>query len=238
MFTVNEYVEALKLILPNLSEKKLRMLKLNYLAPGRSITPRQISSALGWATGGASHPHYADLGKVIARQIGKKIKPFRDGIPHPVRVLAEFRGSRPVYWEMWPNLAAAIEQLGIVDCHEENIFPDEAQAESVLSEGATYRVQVNAYERNPDARAKCIEHFGAICQVCNFDFGVVWGELMNGFIHVHHLKPLSEIQEEYFVDPVNDLRPVCPNCHAVIHSRRPALSIEEARVLLNRGVSR
>ena len=126
MFTVNEYIEALELILPNLSEKKLQMLKLNYLAPRRSITPRQISSALGWVNGSASHLHYGDLGKVIARQIGKTVKSFDDGTVYPVRVLVEFRGSRPVYWEMWPNLASAIEQLRIVDHNEESIFPDEA----------------------------------------------------------------------------------------------------------------
>ncbi len=33
-----------------------------------------------------------------------------------------------------------------------------------------------------------------------------------GFIHVHHLKPLSEVGYEYRVDPIRDLRPVCPNC--------------------------
>jgi predicted HNH restriction endonuclease len=40
------------------------------------------------------------------------------------------------------------------------------------------------------------------------------------------------LAREYVVDPVADLRPVCPNCHAVLHSRRPAYSIEEVRGLL------
>jgi 5-methylcytosine-specific restriction protein A len=55
---------------------------------------------------------------------------------------------------------------------------------------------------------------------------------MAGFIHVHHLTPLSTIGKEYRVDPIKDLRPICPNCHAVIHSRRPAMSIEEAKQLI------
>ncbi len=45
--------------------------------------------------------------------------------------------------------------------------------------------------------------------------------------------PISEIAEEYEVDPVKDLRPVCPNCHAMIHRRSPPLSIEELQVLLS-----
>jgi predicted HNH restriction endonuclease len=78
---------------------------------------------------------------------------------------------------------------------------------------------VNAYERNQEARRRCIERYGARCVVCGLDFGEVYGEVAEGLIHVHHLKPISEVGEGYVVDPVEDLRPVCPNCHAVIHLR-------------------
>jgi predicted HNH restriction endonuclease len=61
---------------------------------------------------------------------------------------------------------------------------------------------------------------------------LVYGPEVEGFIHVHHLRALSDLAREYVVDPVADLRPVCPNCHAVLHSRRPAYSIEEVRGLL------
>ena len=47
------------------------------------------------------------------------------------------------------------------------------------------------------------------------------------FIHVHHIKPLSEIDKEYKINPIQDLRPVCPNCHAMLHKKVPAYSIEE-----------
>jgi 5-methylcytosine-specific restriction enzyme A len=63
--------------------------------------------------------------------------------------------------------------------------------------------------------------------VCDFDFGAVYGEAAAGFIHVHHTKPLAMIGEQYEVDPIEDLRPVCPNCHAVIHLVNPPRSIEE-----------
>ena len=42
------------------------------------------------------------------------------------------------------------------------------------------------------------------------------GREAEGYIHVHHLRGLSDVGGEYVVDPVNDLRPVCPNCHAVL----------------------
>ncbi len=58
---------------------------------------------------------------------------------------------------------------------------------------------------------------------------------MRGFIHVHHVTPLHKIRSSYFVNPQTDLIPVCPNCHAVIHSKREPLSIEEMRQLLKKG---
>jgi len=111
-------------------------------------------------------------------------------------------------------------------------FPDEVDAVQTFREGAVRQVSVNAYEREPKARQKCIDYHGSSCSACDFNFGKVFGELGKGFIHVHHLKPLSEIAEEYEIDPIKDLRPVCPNCHAMIHRSSPTLSIEEIQMLL------
>jgi hypothetical protein len=108
-----------------------------------------------------------------------------------------------------------------------NLFPDELVEEKVFLEGAKKQVTVNAYERDPRARERCIEHYGARCFICDLSFGEVYGEIAEGFIHVHHIRPLSEIGSEYTVDPIKDLRPVCPNCHAVLHLNKPAFSIQE-----------
>jgi 5-methylcytosine-specific restriction protein A len=118
------------------------------------------------------------------------------------------------------------------DRPEQALTPDEIIDLTNLFEGATTTVTVNAYERNVPARNICIEHFGATCVVCNFDFGRRYGNAADGLIHVHHLVPLSEIGEHYSVDPIKDLRPVCPNCHAVIHRRNPPYSIDEVRRML------
>jgi hypothetical protein len=112
-------------------------------------------------------------------------------------------------------------------------FPDEFVSSSGLLEGALKRVYVNAYERNPAARSACIAHYGPTCVVCGFSFGAVYGPLAEGFIHVHHLKPLAEVGEQYEVDPISDLRPVCANCHAIIHLGDRCRRIEEARDLID-----
>ncbi len=117
-------------------------------------------------------------------------------------------------------------------------LPEEVAADQTgeqFVEGAIRTVLVNAYERNPAARRTCIKAHGTSCCVCGFSFGAVYGPMVEGYIHVHHLRSLSEIGCEYVVDPVEDLRPVCPNCHAVLHNRCPAYSIEEVRALFQQG---
>ena len=106
--------------------------------------------------------------------------------------------------------------------------PDEI-SEREYKEGAVRQVQVNSYERDRAARQACIRHYGPACVVCGFVFEERYGALGAGYIHVHHLVPISEIGENYRIDPIRDLRPICPNCHAMIHGRRPPLSIEEVR---------
>lgn len=118
---------------------------------------------------------------------------------------------------------------------EQFVLPDEVPVqEPLLVEGATRTIIVNAYERNPEARRRCIAAHQPRCFACGFDFGAVYGPEFAGFIHVHHVRPLSEVGGEYAVDPVKDLRPVCPNCHAVIHHGGQLRSIEDVRQLLAR----
>ncbi len=111
-------------------------------------------------------------------------------------------------------------------------YPDEVGAFSGLREGAAKPVLVNRFERNVAARRICLSHYGIACMVCELNFESTYGALGAGFIHVHHLKPLASIGREYVLDPIRDLRPVCPNCHAMLHRTTPPLSITALRRLL------
>jgi len=115
-------------------------------------------------------------------------------------------------------------------------LPEEIVSPRLYREGTSKQIFVNAYERNLEAREKCIEHYGYMCTVCSFDFEKVYGVVGKGFIHVHHLVPLSEVRQEYHLDPIKDLRPVCPNCHAMIHRIQPALTIEQLKLRHNKIV--
>lgn len=107
---------------------------------------------------------------------------------------------------------------------EENLYPEEVS--NNLKEGSKKIITVNSYERNTKARIECIKRYGVNCTVCGFNFKDTYGVRGVGFIHVHHLVPVSDIGDEYEIDPINDLRPVCPNCHAMLH-RKGNISIEE-----------
>ena len=102
--------------------------------------------------------------------------------------------------------ALIAEEIPMQECHS-------------LKEGAKRQIIVNSYERNPKARQACLQHYGTVCVVCGFDYKEFYGDEFAGKIHVHHLKALSEIEGEYEVDPIEDMRPVCPNCHLALHAK-------------------
>lgn len=100
-------------------------------------------------------------------------------------------------------------------------------------EGDVIEAHGTRYERDHKARKACIEKFGCKCAACGFDFEEVYGEAGKGFIEVHHLKPLSNIKEKHETIPVEDLRPLCSNCHSIVHRRKPEpYTIEEIKQMI------
>jgi len=108
----------------------------------------------------------------------------------------------------------------------------QTESENYLTEGKYKTVSVNIYERNIQARKECIEHFGLNCQVCKYNFEEKFGDLGKDFIHVHHIKEIATIGKEYKINPITDLIPVCPNCHSMLHKRKPAYSVTELKQIM------
>ncbi|MCD4685838.1 MAG: HNH endonuclease [Anaerolineae bacterium] len=147
--------------------------------------------------------------------------PQRSGVHIPDDIAIQLEAT-------WANLI----NRSHVDLPEEIVGPQH------YVEGATRQKMVNAYERNRAARERCIAHYGAVCSVCGFDFPEKYGPVGNKIIDVHHLIPLSEIRQGHVVDPIRHLRPVCPNCHAVIHKRTPPYTIKEVKVFISENEKR
>ncbi len=114
-------------------------------------------------------------------------------------------------------------------------IPEEISPDSLYAEGAVHQVTVNAYERNQMAREVCLRHYGRSCAVCEISFRQRYGAAGAGYIQVHHVQPISDIGKKYLLDPIKDLRPVCPNCHAVIHRRDPPFEISEVKEMLRKA---
>jgi hypothetical protein len=117
------------------------------------------------------------------------------------------------------------------------IYPEEIAEPEKYFEGAVRTVSVNAFERSATARVKCIATYGYLCAICGFDFEQIYGEIGAEFIHVHHLTPIAEVSASYQVDPTKDLRPVCPNCHAMLHRRTPPYTLEELKIIIKMQIN-
>lgn len=83
---------------------------------------------------------------------------------------------------------------------------------------------------------KIIHYYGTKCFVCGFDFEKTYGELGKGFIHIHHVTPISNRDGRYEIEVEKELFPVCPNCHAMLHRRKDStLSIEELKLIIQQN---
>lgn len=133
------------------------------------------------------------------------------------------------YWVLRPELAAAIQELyGDIGRRKRG----DPSPKKYL-EGQRRQLTLSVYERNTSARNACIDHYGAKCTVCGFDFEAYYGEPGKNKIVVHHLTALHEGDgQKRVVSPIHDLRPVCSNCHLIIHSKLPAYTVEEVQEMI------
>lgn len=117
---------------------------------------------------------------------------------------------------------------------EGKIISHELESKSFDTEGKKIEYFGYKYERKPKLRKEALKIHGYSCSVCDFNFEEKYGAIGKEFIEVHHIKPLSFLDEEVIVDPEADLIPVCSNCHRMIHRKKDyTLSIEELKKYLN-----
>lgn len=226
--SIADYVKALK----SLPDKYREILVLQFQSPRHEISTGQLAALLGYDHFVNGNGAYGRTARLICKALRIEKPPFGQWFA----ALSEaYDNNRLCIWIMRPNLVEAIKHLGWARELKYQIFfsnPDELTAVKEFAEGRVQLVAVNIFERNAKARKACLNYYGHICSCCDFDFEEFYGALGRDFIHVHHLNPLSEIGEEYKVDPVEDLRPVCPNCHAMLHRKTPALTIDELREII------
>lgn len=140
----------------------------------------------------------------------------------------EFRFARPV-----PVAAeAAIRRVWTEHRPLDDIDPI-LPVPGAYPQSALTRVTMNRYERDTAARRICLAHHGFSCAVCHFDFEAVYGSVGQDFIHIHHLVPSAQLEPGYELDPIEDLLPLCPNCHSIAHRRSVPFSPAELRAFIS-----
>lgn len=89
------------------------------------------------------------------------------------------------------------------------------------------------YERKIENRLICLNTKGFNCYVCGFNFEKKYGEIGKEFIHVHHVLPASKITTEF--NPIEDLIPVCPNCHSMLHKEDPPIDPDILKSIIKKN---
>lgn len=203
--------EAVQLVVPMLAVSQRRVLEALLFAPHYSASAGQLRTILGLAAVVQVNGAIGQVGKKVHAVMGAHPEGLAEGEYEWWHVLAtgEHTRERGFVWTLRQEVVRGLTACGLSATGQP--MPNEVAEPEKLIEGAVRQVTVNAYERNPVARARCIEAHGTACSVCMFDFGATYGGSAAGYIHIHHLRALASIGEQYEVNPVEDLRPVCPN---------------------------
>lgn len=212
----------------------IKMFQGLYSFEGHKAAASEIGRLLGFNGKNPSAPLNSEIGR-YAKRIAKHYEiNFTERASKQYKYWDLFfngwqEGSLFI-WELRAELREALEESGLTG---DEYFAEEIHSEDLpdLVEGFKKTIIVNTYERNSKARETCVKFWKPVCVICDFYFGKKYGQLGVGFIHVHHLTPVSEIGKSYFIDPIEDLRPVCPNCHAMLHRKSPPYSIEELKTI-------
>lgn len=234
----------------------LNLLQAHYSAPYFDVTAGQLAELMEWVSFAPANLFYGKLGALFSEFLGASPVTY-DQDPSKDMTVAHlvtfWHDGEAWHWVMRKGLRRALEVTGLVTPRPQespmlaqfsalpytdpNALTEIAAdaEEEHFWEGHVQVVRVNKYERNLQARRKCISHFGPQCQVCQVRLTDIYGPLALEYIQVHHLRPISEIGERYKVDPLTDLIPVCPNCHAMLHRDNPPLSVEKLQELMEQA---
>ena len=236
--TAQQYQRALSALDRRGIPPTYRKLLLAHLRQaGRPISWRQLGKSVGYPHAEAHKSvnlQYGSFARSLAREMRPRTKP-----PFGLHLLAEWEGkdqSGEQAFLMRPEVVTALQALGW-DSSAPSAPASERPSDPGLerktySEGGRRDVVQSKQERDPRARRECLKHYGTDCVVCGKSMETVYGPVAIGLIHVHHINPLAGTSARRRTDPIRDLRPVCPNCHGVIHRRSPLHSIDEVRALL------
>lgn len=149
--------------------------------------------------------------------------------------------ATPTYRHYWPNSTTDLKEPAWVIsalCWE-GLEPERPKPEPVdtdhlaFPEGREKRRLHLIRERNRAVVAQAKKQWRERdpllrCMVCNFSFVEAYGAIGDGFLEAHHRLPIATLKPGDKTR-VEDLEPVCANCHRMVHRQGEALG--EGRIL-------
>lgn len=144
-------------------------------------------------------------------------------------------GVRSISEQAFKRIKFLGEELGVRKVESNTIaygVTGEHDFES-YEEGAINKKYITSYERNPKLRRQAIAIHGETCLACEFNFRKFYGEHGAGYIHIHHLRPVSELGGAVSINPALDMIALCANCHAMVHRQKhKTLSLVELKNII------
>ena len=98
-------------------------------------------------------------------------------------------------------------------------------------EGGRVDVTLSKIERDPAVRKRALGHYGCKCRAC----GYVPPNGVTRTIDIHHLHPLAEGKRHTRLE---DVIPLCANCHRLAHDETPPIPLARLRQLAGQSKER
>ncbi|WP_374576434.1 HNH endonuclease [Phenylobacterium sp.] len=158
----------------------------------------------------------------------------RKGLAHGGRlekeIWAEFAENRAHLKATAAAIRSALEQS------PNELRLSEVDEEHEAAEGAVLTRLHQLRERDAGLARKRKEqalklHGRLVCEACGFDFARAYGERGEGYIEVHHTKPLETLRPGARTK-LSELAVLCANCHRMVHAKRPWLAMEDLIALV------
>jgi Rad3-related DNA helicase len=87
-------------------------------------------------------------------------------------------------------------------------------------EGRRREFVLSKAERDPAIRRAALKHYGCKCYSCEHP------SVHSALIDIHHLDPIAEGERR---TKLEDVIPLCANCHRMAHTKKPPLSLDELK---------
>lgn len=106
----------------------------------------------------------------------------------------------------------------------------EGKEGKLLTRWHAYRERDRSLVKSAKAAFK-LKHGHLFCEACGVDPKTIYGPRGEDRLQAHHRTPIEEMIPGS-VTRWEDLAMVCPSCHDIIHAKRPWISVEDVRKLL------